>query len=196
MTLPQDSNLLSERPAKPKSGSGKTARTTGAERLRQLVRVDETPVGRGVFARRKLKAGMVLGEIQGEIFPVEPEDPSYCMELPSGRVLEPTAPLRFLNHSCDPNCELFYWFDEDGSLQEDRLWLQTIRSINAGDELLIDYCWPADAAIPCRCGVPGCRGWIVDPEELHLLASRERPQTTARDTGESVPQLPSDSSRS
>jgi hypothetical protein len=91
------------------------------------------------------------------------------MELPSGMVLEPAAPLRFLNHSCDPNCELFYWFDEDGSLQEDRLWLQTIRSINAGDELLIDYCWPADAAIQCRCGVPGCRGWIVDPEELHLL---------------------------
>ena len=169
MTLPQDSDLLSERPTRPKSGSGKTARTTGADRLRQLVRVDETPVGRGVFARRKLKSGMVLGEIQGEIFPVEPEDPSYCMELPSGRVLEPTAPLRFLNHSCDPNCELFYWFDEDGSLQEDRLWLQTIRSINAGDELLIDYCWPADAAIPCRCGVPDCRGWIVDPEELHLL---------------------------
>jgi pyridoxine/pyridoxamine 5'-phosphate oxidase len=28
---------------------------------------------------------------------------------------------------------------------------------------------PADAAIPCRCGVPGCRGWIVDPAELHLM---------------------------
>ncbi len=153
-------------------------------------------MGRGVFARRKLKAGMVLGEIHGEIFPVEPEDPSYCMELPSGRVLEPTAPLRFLNHSCDPNCELFYWFDEDGSLQEDRLWLQTIRSINAGDELLIDYCWPADAAIPCRCGVPGCRGWIVDPEELHLLMSRQAAGTTDPDAGDSVPPSQSESSRS
>jgi hypothetical protein len=105
------------------------------------------------------------------------------MELPSGRVLEPAAPLRFLNHSCDPNCELFYWFDEDGSLQEDRLWLQTIRSINAGDELLIDYCWPADAAIPCRCGVPGCRGWIVDPEELHLLPRQPAPGTPPHDAG-------------
>jgi len=191
MTLPQDTHLASARLTGTESGAKKKLRTSGAERLRQLVQVDNTPVGRGVFARRKLKAGMVLGEIQGEIFPVEPEDPSYCMELPSGRVLEPTAPLRFLNHSCDPNCELFYWFDEDGSLQEDRLWLQTIRSINAGDELLIDYCWPADAAIPCRCGVPDCRGWIVDPEELHLLANRQTPATTDRNAGDATPPQPS-----
>ena len=197
MTRPQDTHLLPAPPEAPQTLRSKTARAAAGDKLSQLVEVNETHVGRGVFARRKLKAGMVLGEIQGQIFPVEPEDPSYCMELPSGRVLEPAAPLRFLNHSCDPNCELFYWFDEeDGSLQEDRLWLQTIRSINAGDELLIDYCWPADAAIPCRCGVLGCRGWIVDPEELHLLAGREPTQTTARDTGESVQQSPSDSSRS
>jgi len=170
MTLPQDTHLLPAPPEAPQTLRSKTARAAASDKLSQLVEVNETHVGRGVFARRKLKAGMVLGEIQGQIFPVEPADPSYCMELPSGMVLEPAAPLRFLNHSCDPNCELFYWFDEeDGSLQEDRLWLQTIRSINAGDELLIDYCWPADAAIPCRCGVPDCRGWIVDPEELHLL---------------------------
>ena len=156
-------------PATPAGGAARASRRTADDRLTQFVRVDETHVGRGVFARKKLKAGLVLGEIHGQILPVEPEDPSYCMELPSGMVLEPAAPLRFLNHSCDPNCELFYWFDEDGSLQEDRLWLQTIRPINAGEELLIDYCWPADAAIPCRCGVPDCRGWIVDPEELHLL---------------------------
>lgn len=183
MSLHQDTQLLPDKPGESSVRGSGTSRRPGGDRLSQFVRVDETHVGRGVFARRKLKAGMVLGEIQGEIFPVEPDDPSYCMELPSGRVLEPAAPLRFLNHSCDPNCELFYWFDEDGSLQEDRLWLQTIRSINAGDELLIDYCWPADAAIPCRCGVPGCRGWIVDPEELHLLPRQPAPGTPPHDAG-------------
>jgi SET domain-containing protein len=50
--------------------------------------------------------------------------------------------------------------------------MQTIRPINAGEELLIDYCWPADAAIPCRCGALGCRGWIVDPAERHLIEER------------------------
>jgi SET domain-containing protein len=80
-----------------------------------------------------------------------------------------------VNHSCDPNCELFYWFDEDSEAQEDRLWVQTIRPIKPGEELSIDYCWPADAAIPCRCGTESCRGWIVDPAERHLLAEPETP---------------------
>ena len=152
-------------------------------RLTQLVEVGGTHVGRGVFARRGIGGGEIIGEVLGHILPTEPEDPHYCMELPSGRVLEPAPPLRFVNHGCDPNCELFYWFDEDGSLQEDRLWLQTIRPIRAGEELLIDYCWPASAAIPCRCGSPACRGWIVDPEELHLLTAPD----TDRDAGGSSP---------
>jgi hypothetical protein len=177
------SNPQNTRPRPSRSGNSR------GRQLEQVVRVETTHVGRGVFARRKFAAGAIVGEILGEILPVEPDDPSYCMELPSGMVLEPAAPLRFLNHSCEPNCELFYWFDEDGSLQEDRLWLQTIRSINAGDELLIDYCWPADAAIPCRCGTPDCRGWIVDPEELHLLPA---PTPAAADVaGAASPQPPS-----
>lgn len=141
-------------------------------RLERLVRVGETHVGRGVFARRRLKADIVLGEILGEILADHPEDSSYVMELPSCKLLEPAAPLRFLNHSCDPNCEIFYWEAEPGTVQEDRLWLQTIRPIEPGEELLIDYSWPADAAIPCRCGATGCRGWICDPAELHLVENQ------------------------
>ncbi|MEI6240180.1 MAG: SET domain-containing protein-lysine N-methyltransferase [Planctomycetia bacterium] len=139
------------------------------ERLRRLLRVGTTHVGQGVFAARRLPAGLVIGEIKGEVLDEHPADASYCMELPSGKVLEPAAPLRFVNHSCDPNCELFYWFDEDEGPQEDRLWLQTNRFIEPGEELSIDYCWPADAAIPCRCGAANCRRWIVDPAERHLL---------------------------
>ncbi|NDC53297.1 MAG: SET domain-containing protein [Planctomycetia bacterium] len=141
-------------------------------RLQRFVRVRSTHVGQGVFAARRLRAGVVIGEIEGDVLDRHPDDPSYCMELPSGRVLEPAAPLRFLNHSCDPNCELFYWSHDDQSLQEDRLWLQTTRAVEPGEELSIDYCWPADAAIPCRCGTAACRGWIVDPAELHLLTAR------------------------
>jgi hypothetical protein len=139
------------------------------ERLKKLVRVGPTHVGQGVFAARRLRSGIVIVEIKGDVLDDHPADPSYCMELPTGKLLEPAAPLRFVNHSCDPNCELFYWFDEDKGLQEDRLWLQTIRSIEPGEELSIDYCWPADAAIPCRCGAQECRRWIVDPAERHLL---------------------------
>jgi SET domain-containing protein len=74
-----------------------------------------------------------------------------------------------VNHCCDPNCEIFYWEGDETEPQEDRLWMQTIRPVEAGEEILIDYSWPADAAIPCRCGSASCRGWIVDPAERHLL---------------------------
>jgi hypothetical protein len=147
------------------------------DRLAGLIRVGETAVGNGIFARRQLRAELILGEIPGEIMDDYPEDPSYCMALPSGRLLEPAAPLRFVNHSCEPNCEIFYWEDEETNQQEDRLWLQTIRPIAAGEQLLIDYCWPADAAIPCQCGAASCRGWIVDPDERHLI-----PDTVAGDS--------------
>jgi hypothetical protein len=143
--------------------------------LDRLIRIGETHVGRGVFARRAIKAGIVLGEVHGEHLDDHPADSSYVMELPSGRLLDPAAPLRFVNHSCDPNCELFYWEGDAENPQEDRLWMQTIRPIAAGAELSIDYSWPADAAIPCRCGTPQCRGWIVDPAELHLMPPGSQP---------------------
>jgi len=144
-------------------------------RLAQLVRVGQSAVGHGVFARRPIPADTVLSEIDGAILDESPDDSSYVMELPSGRLLDPAAPLRFVNHGCEPNCEIFYWEADPGCLQEDRLWLQTIRRLEPGEELLIDYAWNAEAAIPCRCGAASCRGWICDPAELHLLADRAAP---------------------
>lgn len=135
----------------------------------RLLSIADTPVGKGVFARRGIPSGTVLGEIHGTILDDHPEDSSYVMELPGGRLLDPAPPFRYVNHSCDPNCEIFYWEVEPGETEEERLWMQTIRPIAAGEQLLIDYCWPADAAIPCRCGTASCRGWIVDPAERHLI---------------------------
>lgn len=146
----------------------KTAESESAA-LARLLRIAETHVGKGVFARRPIPSGAVLGEIRGTILDDHPEDSSYVMELPGSRLLDPAPPFRYVNHSCDPNCELFYWEAEPGQTEEERLWMQTIRPIAAGEELLIDYSWPADAAIPCRCGASGCRGWIVDPAERHLI---------------------------
>jgi SET domain-containing protein len=140
-----------------------------AARLRRLVQVKQTHVGRGVFARRGMRQGLVIAEIHGAVLDEHPDDSSYVMELAGGRLLDPAPPLRFVNHGCEPNCEIFYWVDDERGCEEERLWLQTIRPIAPGEELLIDYCWPADAAIPCRCGSAFCRGWVVDPEELHLL---------------------------
>ncbi len=57
--------------------------------LARLVRVGETHVGRGVFARRPLRSGLILAEVEGRILVEPPADSSYVMELPSGRLLDP-----------------------------------------------------------------------------------------------------------
>jgi tetratricopeptide (TPR) repeat protein len=100
----------------------------------------------------------------------------YCMDIGNGRVLEPHAPYRYVNHSCAPNCE-FDFFDlapmgESQSLR--RVFLISLREIKPGEELTIDYNWSAETAIPCRCEAPTCRGWIVNPDQLEDVPARNQ----------------------
>ena len=127
---------------------GKKAKHDGGPK--DGVEVRKTAIGRGVFARRGFKKEAIIGEITGDVMPVEFES-SYCMDLDDKGVLEPSRPFRFLNHSCMPNCELVHWKHRkvDGR-KVPRLWLSAIRRIKKGEELTIDYAWPAEAAIPCR----------------------------------------------
>ncbi len=146
-------------------------RRTQMKRASRAVRVGQTPYGRGVFARRRFASGDVIAEIRGQVIDDPDYGSDYCIDLGTGEVLEPDAPLRFLNHSCQPNCEVTgrtTWDDEKGALQH-ATWLKALTAIVVGEQLTIDYAWPSTAAIPCLCGSPGCRGWIVDPEQLEEL---------------------------
>jgi SET domain-containing protein len=63
----------------------------------------------------------------------------------------------FLNHSCDPNCEI----DEI----KKRVWIFALRDIAAGEELLWDYnLYDDDDPAPCYCGSPKCRGTMYSRE--------------------------------
>ena len=75
---------------------------------------------------------------------------------------------RFLNHSCAPNCE--------AELIDGHIWIITIRPVSRGEELtfnygydLTDYC-----EHPCRCGAPGCVGYIVAEEFFDCVRSAEK----------------------
>ena len=73
---------------------------------------------------------------------------------------------RFVNHSCDPNCET--------TMRGNRIWIEAIRPIPAGTELAYDYMYDDDPAYTeedllfhaCRCGSAICRGTIVDTQRL------------------------------
>ena len=66
-------------------------------------------------------------------------------------------------------------YDDDTPVKDRRVMLEALSAIKKGDELTIDYEWPADSAIKCGCGTKNCRGWVVDKAELHLLPETPTP---------------------
>jgi SET domain-containing protein len=147
------------------------ARPARKKRRGRGVRVGPAACGRGVFAERRFRAGETIAEVHGEVI-LDPDYGSdYCIDLGGAGVLEPAAPYCYLNHGCQPNCELTgrnSWDEQTGSLRHNTR-LMALADIAAGDELTIDYAWPASSAIPCHCGSPNCRGWIVAPDQLRDL---------------------------
>jgi uncharacterized protein len=131
----------------------------------QAVRVGSSPNGRGVYSLREFFPNELLGPIEGTVMDDSQYESDYCMALGDHAALEPAPPFRYINHSCHPNCELV----EAGyqcSAEEPQIWVKVIAAIAPGEELTIDYAWPAEAAIPCNCGSPDCRHWIVSAAEL------------------------------
>ena len=80
---------------------------------------------------------------------------------------------RFINHSCNPNCEYLHRTVEG----TDQIWIKTKRDIKAGDTLTCNYGWDPKywEDTPCMCGYKECKfknnGHHEDPEaklkELH-----------------------------
>jgi hypothetical protein len=137
------------------------------------IRVGPARHGLGVFARRAIVEDEIIGEVTGAIIHKVGYGSEYCIDLDPGRVLEPDSPFRYVNHSCDPNCEIFSWDQTEGDITPDHVFLVALRVIQPGEELSIDYAWEAAAAIPCGCGSANCRGWIVDEAELADVLRRE-----------------------
>lgn len=78
---------------------------------------------------------------------------------------------RWINHSCDPNCEVWLIESDDGDPAKDRLVIESMRPIKAGEELTYDYGITNDEPLTdkerelwrCRCGSPKCRGTMLVP---------------------------------
>jgi SET domain-containing protein len=132
--------------------------------------------GSGVFARVPLEEGARIVEYKGERVSREIADRRYERKLRYSThtflftVDDDTVIdggkfgniARYINHSCEPNCESV--IDEDG-----RVYIDAVRDIATGEELTMDYRLQVDSADPaewrelyaCRCGSPGCRRTMV-----------------------------------
>ena len=73
-------------------------------------------------------------------------------------------PAKYINHSCDPNCEPI--------VEGKQVFIDAIRDIEKGDELFYDYAYERDhengddeSVYSCLCGSPKCRGSILAPKD-------------------------------
>jgi hypothetical protein len=75
-------------------------------------------------------------------------------------------PARYINHSCDPNCEAY--------IIRGRIWIYSLREIKAGEELTYNYGFDVDTwdEHPCRCGSKRCVGFIVEEKQWPKLLKK------------------------
>ena len=67
--------------------------------------------------------------------------------------------FRFVNHSCEPNCQVLRW--NDGQLP--CLIFRALSEVAEGEELTYDYGYEVfdrGNGFKCHCGKPKCRVWI------------------------------------
>jgi len=131
--------------------------------------------GLGAFSTRRIPSGTRLIEYVGERitpaeadarYPDQPGTPHHtCLFAIDDDIVIDAAvdgnDARFINHSCDPNC--------DAVVEDDRIWIETIRNVEPGEELAYDYAFvlperhtmAARRRFPCRCGSASCRGTML-----------------------------------
>jgi len=130
--------------------------------------------GTGVYTKQRIRKNARIIEYTGERVPWEaapddPDDPhTFNFGLENGEVINPEVggnEARWINHSCDPNCEAV---EED-----DRIFIYAMRNIQPGEELLYDYHMELDEPITesakkkfaCYCGASKCRGTMIELQE-------------------------------
>jgi len=122
----------------------------------------------GLYANQDIKKGTKIIEYKGKIITARQSeiDPKYDNDKAiylfninkkydlDGDFAFNTA--RLINHSCDPNCEVFG--------KGLKLWVYAMKDIKKGEELSYDYGFSFDEDFknyPCKCGADKCVGYIV-----------------------------------
>lgn len=134
--------------------------------------------GKGVFALQPIEPGETLIEYTGQVIDWEealarhPHDPAnpehtFYFQIAGGQVIDALYggnSSRWINHSCDPNCEA----DE----RDGRVFIKALRAIAPGEELFYDYGLSIDERYTpalkkryaCHCGAAECRGTMLSPK--------------------------------
>ncbi|XP_048358625.1 histone-lysine N-methyltransferase NSD2 isoform X2 [Sphaerodactylus townsendi] len=150
--------------------------------------------GWGLVAKRDIKKGEFVNEYVGEVIDEEEcmarikyaheNDIThfYMLTIDKDRIID-AGPKgnysRFMNHSCQPNCETLKWTVHGDT----RVGLFAVCDIPAGTELTFNYnldCLGNEKTV-CKCGAPNCSGFLGDrPKNSSSNASEEKGKKTKR----------------
>ena len=140
--------------------------------------------GNGVFAVRALRKGERIIEYKGQRRTHDEVDADDTGDVESGHTFLFTLSdeyvidanyqgndARWINHSCDPNCEAVIEEDEDDT-RRSRVFIEAIRDIAPNEELTYNYgIVLAERHTPrlkkiwaCRCGAKDCTGTMLQPK--------------------------------
>ena len=119
--------------------------------------------GTGAFAVEKISARKKLGNLGGEVITLREARKRAAktrrvamVEFGDGRALDASVnsnQLRYINHSCNPNTYMRVAYG--------KVEFYSLKTIRAGEELTCNY-GPThhDGKLQCRCGAPGCKGFL------------------------------------
>lgn len=156
-------------------------------KVNELIEVRESTIqGRGVFARKRIQPGRKIIEYTGERISSDEVDRRYddenmerhhtfLFEVDDDVVIDAAVggnEARFINHSCEPNCEAIQ--------EDDQIYIYSKRNIQPGVELAYDYQYDLDEPLtpelirryPCYCGAAKCRGTILKPKRKRRRKSK------------------------
>ena len=143
--------------------------------------------GKGVFAKRPIRKGTKVLEYTGPIVSREEADEigtttvdghthTMLFTIDKNKVIDGNrgGDARFINHSCDPNCEAIQYDD-------DSIWIESLRSIPKGQEITYDYHLEVPGKITdkvkkeyaCYCGSANCRGTQIAASILDKAKKKE-----------------------
>jgi SET domain-containing protein len=141
--------------------------------------------GNGVFATEAIAKGERVIRYKGKLRTHDEVDAVYAEAADNGHtflftlndkyVIDANVEgnvARWINHSCNPNCEAVYEESDSGKKRKDRIYIEAMRDIAAGEELsynygitLVDAHTAKQKAIwACRCGAPKCTGTMLQPK--------------------------------
>ncbi len=141
--------------------------------------------GNGVFALVDIPAKIELIEYRGKRLTHAQADRLYANTSDSGHtflftlneeyVLDANSEgniARWINHSCKPNCRALLEEDAEGDPRKDRVLIESLRPLRAGEELTYDYGIVLEERLTarlkaiwaCRCGAPRCTGTLLKPK--------------------------------